>query len=327
MTATIGWGIIGAGAIAGTFATGLAELPDARLIAVGSRTAEGATAFADRFAVPHRHASYEALASDPAVDVVYVATPHAFHHPAVRLCLESGKPVLCEKPFALNARQAADMVALARSRDLFLMEAMWTRFLPAFGRLRGLVAGGVVGDPRLLAADFGFRHGGGPEHRLFDLALGGGALLDIGSYVVSLASMLFGPVEQAVGFAQLGPTGVDHESAFVLRHAEGRLAQGTAAIRVATPQEATVIGTDGFVRVHPLWWRARRLTVTTANGRTEEIEAPYDGNGYQFEAAEVMRCLREGRRESDVMPLAETVGIARAMDELRRQWGLRYPGE
>jgi len=327
MTAAIGWGIIGAGAIAGTFAAGLAELPDARLVAVGSRTAEGAAAFADRFGVPRRHASYHDLAADPAVDVVYVATPHPLHHPAVRLCLEAGKPVLCEKPFALNARQAADMVALARGRDLFLMEAMWTRFLPAIRRLREVVAAGAIGDPRLLAADFGFRHGGGPEHRLFDPALGGGALLDVGSYVVSLASMLFGPAEQAVGLARLGPTGVDHESAFVLRHAGGRLAQGTAAIRVATPQEATVIGTDGFVRVHPCWWRATRLTVTTADGGTQEIEEPYPGNGYQFEAAEVMRCLREGRRESDAMPPAETVAIAATMDQLRAQWGLRYPGE
>jgi predicted dehydrogenase len=199
--------------------------------------------------------------------------------------------------------------------------------MTAIGRLRELVGGGAIGDPRLLAADFGFRHSGGPTHRLFDPALGGGALLDVGAYMVSLASMLFGPAEQVAGLAHRGPTGVDEQSAFVLRHAEGRLAQAMAAIRVATPQEATVIGTDGSIRVHPLWWKATRLTVTDADGRSETIDEPFSGNGYQLEAVEVMRCLRQGRRESDVMPLDETVGVIRTMDELRAQWGLRYPGE
>lgn len=323
----IRWGILGTGRIAGLFATGLTALPDAELVAVGSRAAATAARFADEHGVPRRHPSYAALAADPEVDIVYVATPHPVHHAAVRLCLEAGKAVLCEKPFTVNAAQAADLIGLARARRLLLMEAMWTRFLPLMERFRGLVAAGAIGEPRLLTADFGFRHDGGPEHRLFDPALAGGALLDVGVYLVSLASMLFGPPERVTGFAHLGPTGVDEQAALVLGYPGGRLAQLTAAVRTATPQEVTLMGTDGSLRIHPLWWKPTRMTLTRPGLPDESFEIPFAGNGYNYEAAEAMRCLRAGETESPVMPLAETLAVLRTLDEARALWALRYPME
>jgi predicted dehydrogenase len=324
---TIRWGILGTGRIAGLFATGLTVVPDAELAAVGSRAIETAERFGDEFGVPRRHASYEALAEDDAVDVIYVATPHPMHHPAVRLCLEAGKPVLCEKPFTINAAQAADLIALARDRRLFLMEAMWTRFLPLIGRFRELIAAGAIGEPRLLTADFGFRHPGGPEHRLFNPDLGGGALLDVGVYLVSLASMVFGAHDRAIGLAHLGPTGVDEQASLVFGYPGGQLAQLTAATRTDTPQEVTLMGTEGSLRIHPLWWKPTRMTLTRPDGSTEPFDIPYDGNGYGCEAAEVMRCLRAGALESPIMPLDETLAVVQTLDGIRAQWGLRYPME
>lgn len=321
------WGILGTGAIAEKFATGLQSLPDARLAAVGSRAAATAEAFADRFGAPRRHGSYAALAADPEVDIVYVATPHPMHHTAARLCLEAGKPVLVEKPFAVNAGQAKEVIALARERDLFLMEAMWTRFLPLMGRLRALVAEGAIGQPRMLAADFGFRMTPDPAHRLFAPELAGGALLDVGVYVVSLASMLFGPPNRGTGLAEIGPTGVDEQAALVLGYPGGELAQLTCAITLNTPQEVTLMGTAGAIRIHPLWWKPTTLTLARPGQPDETIEEPYAGNGYNYEAAEAMRCLRAGERESPVMPLDETLSIVRTLDQARAQWGLRYPGE
>jgi predicted dehydrogenase len=327
----IRWGILGPGAIAEKFATGLGVLADAELAAVGSRTAAGAAAFADRFGATRRHASYAALAADPDVDIVYVATPHPMHHAAARRCLEAGKAVLCEKPFALNAAEARDLVALARDRNLFLMEAMWTRFLPAVVRLRELVAAGAIGEVRLLTADFGFRKEFDPAHRLFDPGLGGGALLDIGVYMVSLASMLFGPPTEVRTLAALAPTGVDDTAALLLGYGNGngnrRVAQLSATIAAATPQEATVVGEAGWIRLHPLWWRAEALTLAVAGREPEVITAPFLGNGYAHEAMEAMRCLRAGLTESSGMPLAETVSVMETLDRVRAEWGLRYPGE
>jgi predicted dehydrogenase len=188
----IRWGILGTGRIAGQFARGLAALDDAELVAVGSRAAQTAAEFADEHGVPHRHASYADLAADPDLDAIYVATPHPFHKGNSLLCLGAGKAVLCEKPFTINAAEAEEVVAAARGQGRFLMEAMWTRFVPAAARVRELLAEGAIGEVRMLRADFGYRAGIDPNGRLFNLALGGGALLDVGVYTVSFASMVFG---------------------------------------------------------------------------------------------------------------------------------------
>lgn len=325
MAEKIRWGILGTGGIASKFADGLTALPDAETAAVGSRTQESADRFGDKYQIPRRHSSYEALANDPDVDVIYIATPHTFHAENTRLCLEAGKAVLCEKPFAINAQEAQGMVALARQKGLFLMEAMWTRYLPIIVHVRRLIADGVIGEVRMLNADFGFRTGFNPEGRLFNPDLGGGALLDVGIYPVSLAYALFGKPAEVKTLAGLGATGIDEQSAYLFGYPGGQLALLSSAVRTSTPHEAIIAGTDGMIRI-PSWWNARQFTLTK-NGETSVIELPFHGNGYNYEAAEVMRCLREGLLESDTMSLDETLSIMGTLDAIREQWGLVYPKE
>lgn len=327
MRRRIGWGILGTGAIAHKFACGLAALDDADLVAVGSRSARGAEEFAEEFRVPHRHATYKSLADDEDVDVVYVATPNAFHRESCLLCLEAGKAVLCEKPFALSAAQAEEVIREARQRNLFLMEAMWMRFLPVMGVVRGWVADGAVGDVRMVTADFGFRAEYNAEGRLFDLRLGGGSLLDVGVYTVSLASMVLGPNPTSVeSTARLGPSGVDEQAAYILGYEGGQLAVLSSAIRTQTPHEARIIGTEGLVEIDPDFHRATSATLKV-KGKTQRVELPMEGNGFNYEAVEVGHCLRAGILESEIMPLAETLGVMRILDRIRGLWGMTYPGE
>jgi len=324
---TIRWGILGTGAIAARFAEGLTILPDAELRAVGSRSIRTAGAFADRFGIAHRHASYDALAQDKEVDAVYIATPHPYHREHSILCLRAGKAVLCEKPFTINAAEAQDVIDVARQEGRLLMEAMWTRFLPAIAKVRDLLQTGAIGALRLASADFGFRAPLNPKHRLFDPQLGGGALLDVGVYVVSFASMVFGPPARVVGMAHLGETGVDEQSAMILGYDEGQLFMGHAAVRTNTPQDASLVGTEGWMRIHSPWWRPDTITLTRHGGKDETFHLPFEGNGYNYEAAEIMNCLRSGRLESAAMPLSESLQIMQTLDQIRGQWGLRYPME
>ena len=327
MTDTIRWGILSTGRIAKQFAEGLSVLPDAELVAVGSRTQSSADAFGDAFGVARRHASYAALAEDPDVDVIYIGTPHSLHCENSILCLEADKAVLCEKPFAINASEAGDVIALAREKSLFLMEAMWTRFLPIIVQARGLVADGAIGELRMLNADFGFRADFDPKSRLFDPHLGGGALLDVGIYPMSLASMLFGAPTRVTSMAQLGETNVDEQAAIILSYDGGQLAIVSTAIRTDTPVEATLIGTKGRIRIHSPWYYGTALTLSVKDHEDVVMRLPYKGNGYTHEAIEVMRCLQEGKLESDTMPLDETLSIMETMDTIRAQWGLKYPME
>ncbi len=323
----IRWGILSTGHIAQKFARGLAALPDAELVAVGSRTQETADVFGAAFDIPHRHPSYEALVEDPDVDVVYVATPHALHCEDTLLCLNAGKAVLCEKPFAINAQEAETMVALAREKRLFLMEAMWSRFLPLLVKVRELVDDGVLGEVRMLNADFGFRAAIDPQGRLFDPELGGGALLDVGVYPVSLALMLLGPPARVTSMAHLGEAGVDEQNAILLGYEKGQLAMLWSAVRTTTHHEASIFGTEARVRMHAPWWRGEALTLSRQGQEDKVMDLPFKANGYNYEAAEVMTCLREGKLESDVMPLDETLEIMKILDTIRAQWGLTYPTE
>jgi len=321
------WGILGTGAIARQFVEGLGVLPEAEVLAVGSRSEASAERFAGERGIPRRYASYEDLAADPDLDVVYVATPHPFHAENAELCLAAGKAVLCEKPFTVNAAEAERVAGLAREKGLFLMEGMWTRFFPLMERLRNLLSTGELGEPRMLSADFGFRAPLDPASRLFAPDLGGGALLDVGVYCVSLASMVLGAPVRTAGLSHLGETGVDEQAAMILEHEAGRLSTLSIGIRTATPQEATIPGTEGYVKIHSPWWRPTTMTISRPGEEDETVEAPITGNGFNYEAAEVMRCLDEGRTESAVMPLDETLSVMSAMDELRGAWGLRYPSE
>lgn len=322
----IRWGILGTGKIAGKFAQALPLVPDAELVAVGSRSVETARRFAAANGVSRAYGSYEELARDPEVDVVYVATPHVLHAENTLLCLEAGKPVLCEKPFTLNAAEARQVIAFARERGLYVMEAMWMRFIPLVRRFRELIEEGAIGEPLLLHADFGFRADFPPEHRLYDPRLGGGALLDLGVYPIHLAYMVWGKPDTVSGVAHLGPTGVDEQGGMVLGYAGGHMAVLSTSTRVDTPVEATLMGAAGRMRLHRRFHHATRLTITTEAGE-QSIEMPFTGNGLQYEALEVMRCLKEGRTESDIMPLDETLSIMETLDALRSMWGLRYPGE
>ena len=321
------WGILGTGAIARQFVEGLGALPEAEVLAVGSRSEASAERFAEERGIPRRYASYEDLAADPDLDVVYVATPHPFHAENAELCLAAGKAVLCEKPFTVNAAEAERVVALARERGLFLMEGMWTRFFPLMERVRALISTGGIGEPRMLKADFGFRAPLDPASRLFAPDLGGGALLDVGVYCVSLASMVLGQPIRTAGISHIGETGVDEQAAMILEHEAGRLSTLSIGIRTATPQEATIAGTEGYLKIRAPWWRPTTMTISRPGEEDETVEAPITGNGFNYEAAEVVWCLDEGRTESDVMPLDETLSVMRAMDDFRGAWGLRYPSE
>ena len=321
------WGIIGAGSIAGRFSEALAALPEAERLAVGSRSGDSADRFAEAHGFARAYPSYEKLAADPDVDVVYVATPHPFHAENAELCLRAGKAVLCEKPFTVNAAEARRLVGLARERDLFLMEGMWTRFFPLMGRLRRMLADGAIGEPRMLTVDFGFRAELDPASRLFDPKLGGGALLDVGVYCVSFASMVLGKPVRGTGLSHLGETGVDEQFAATLEHGEGRISAITAGTRTASPHEATVLGTGGYARIHSPWWQPEAMTISRPGREDEVVKEPTEDNGFRYEAEEVMRCLTAGERESRIMPLEETVSVMDAMDEIRAAWGLRYPGE
>ncbi len=326
MSDTINWGIIGTGNIARKFAEGLAAAEGARLVAVGSRSQQSADDFATKFNVPHRHASYEALAADPEVQAVYVATPHTLHMDNSILCLNARKAVLCEKPFAINTAQAKATVAAARKNKTFVMEAMWTRFLPVIAKARELVAAGAIGEVRMVTADFGFRAGWNPQSRLLNPALGGGALLDVGIYTVAFSSMLLGAPTKIAAMSHIGESGVDEQSAIVLGHDRGQLAVLHTAVRTGTPQEARILGTEGSIHL-PGFWHGQKLVLNQNGKETQTLDLPYLGNGYTHEAIEVMNCLRAGKKQSDIMPTSETLSIIKTLDKIRAKVGLKYPME
>lgn len=320
------WGILGTGRIATKFAEALAALPEAELVAVGSRNQGSADAFRAQFKAKRAHGSYEALAADREVQAVYIGTPHPFHCENAILCLEAGKAVLVEKPFALNASQAQRMIDAARSAGRFLMEAMWTHFLPAVVRFLELARQGAIGEPTLFHADFGFQSPFDPKSRLFDPALGGGSLLDVGVYPVSLAQRLFGDPLRIQSSAVLGATGVDEQAAMILDFHGGTQAVMSSAVRVETGNAAVLSGTRGRLRIEPPFWRGQQLSLSGA-GKEERIELPFLGNGFSHQAREVMECLSEGRVESPRMSHAFSLAVMRTLDQIRAPWGLKYPGE
>ncbi|MFL6699497.1 MAG: Gfo/Idh/MocA family protein [Vitreoscilla sp.] len=336
----IGWGLIGAGGISDQLARALSHVPEARLVAVGSRDVAKARAFIDQprghetIREPVRaHGSYRALVDDPEVDVVYIGTPHPDHIDSMRLALAAGKAVLCEKPFTLNRREAAEAVALARRHDAFLMEAMWMRYVPAMVELKRLVGEGAIGEPVSVSADFGFSAAGLPaSHRALSPALAGGGLLDIGIYPLNLAAFVLGEIVGVQADAELGPTGVDVHTVFNLRHVGGQRSQGMCSLRATTACRATILGTDGRIDVSPPFYAAQQLHLARGTRPWEEtpvevIDRPWRGSRYVGQVEEVHRCLRAGLAESPVMPLDETVALVGWMDTMRAQFGLRYPGE
>jgi len=327
MSDKIRWGLIGLGWISRKFAKGLAFVPDAEVYAVASRSQEKADAFGAEFGASKCYGSYEELANDPNVNVAYIGTPNNYHLSQTLLCLKAGKHVLCEKPFAVNAKEARVMIDCAREKKLFLMDAFWTRYFPAMYKLRELLAEKIIGDVMLVTADFGGRGPVVPEKRHFNPDLAGGAMLDVGSYCIQFASMIYSkPPTDIVSQVAIGETGVDELSVLVFKYSDYEMATLTSAIRLSTPHEARVMGTEGYIAI-PNFWHPDELTVVRSGQAPETLRFPYEGEGFQFEAIEVGQCIRAGLTESPVYPLDETLAIMETMDRIRADWGLRYPFE
>ncbi|MDT4992080.1 MAG: hypothetical protein QOH97_1972 [Actinoplanes sp.] len=324
MTDTVRWGVLGTGGIAATFAGDLPRVDGAQLAAVGSRSVASAERFAREHGFARAHGSWAGLAADPEVDVVYVATPHAFHLGAALACLVGGKAVLCEKPITLDLAGAAHLVQEARARGLFLMEAMWMRCNPAIRKLVELLADGAIGEVTSVHADLGLRGPFGPEHRLRDPALGGGALLDLGVYPVNLAHLVLGPPATVTSWAHLTPEGVDDNTAVVLGYGSGAVAALTCGLVGASRNAATITGTRGRIDLPEGFYAPQGFTLHSGDV-AEVFESPFEGRGYQFEAAEVQRCLRAGELESPLMPHDTTLEIMNLLDTVRDQIGVAYP--
>ncbi|WP_433449914.1 Gfo/Idh/MocA family protein [Streptomyces sp. CA-142005] len=324
------WGILATGGIAAAFAADLVDLPDAEIAAVASRRRESAQAFAERFGAERAYGDWESLAADPDIDVVYVATPHSAHRAAAGLCLEAGRNVLCEKPFTLNLRETEELVALAREHDRFLMEAMWMYCNPLVRRLKALVDDGAIGDVRTVQADFGLAGPFPPAHRLRDPALGGGALLDLGVYPVSFAQLLLGEPDAVAGSALLSPEGVDLQTGAVLSWESGAMAALHCSIVGGTGGTASVTGSRGRIDVPSGFFHPERFVLHRDGSEPEEFAAdPADGprTTLRHEAAEVMRALRAGEKESPLVPLEGSLAVMRTLDAVRERIGVRYPGD
>jgi predicted dehydrogenase len=322
--APIRWGILATGAIARAFVSDLALLPDAEVTAVGSRSQEAAERFAAAHGIPRAHGRWEALAADPDVDVIYVATPHSAHHAAALTCLRAGKAVLCEKPLTLNLAQAEELAETARSNGVFLMEAMWMRFFPAMHTICGLIADGTIGDVTAVQADFGLSGSFDVTHRLRAPELGGGALLDLGVYPVTFAHIMLGAPDRIESWAQLTPEGVDENTGMILGYPSGALAALTCSLVGDTPRTAAITGTRGRIELPRDFYRPAGFTLVRGDADPEYVPAPFEGLGYHLEAAEVQRCLREGLLESPIAPLAETLAVMSTLDAVRERIGVEY---
>ena len=324
-------GIIGAGWIAHKMAQALAPLSDAEVLAIASRSEQKAREFADEYGIERAYGSYEELVSDPDVDLVYVATPHSHHYPHARLALEHDKPVLVEKAFTANAREAEELLRIAKERKVFITEAIWTRYMPLSLKVKELMASGIIGEPRILTATLCYMME--QKERIVRLDLCGGALLDLGVYVLNFARMYFGTdIVRTVTNCHLGDFGkfangakVDMMESISLSYADGRMANLQAGCLTLNDRQGIISGTDGYIRVDNVncpelieVWRNYELV--------ERIERPADMvNGYEYQVLECKRCLEEGLLESPMMPHDETLAIMRQMDELRQEWGVHYP--
>lgn len=326
MADKIQWGILSTGNIAGQFARDLRVTKHAELAAVASRTLEKAEAFADEHNARKAYGSYEALAADPELDVVYIGTPHSCHKDDTLLCLKHGKHVLCEKPFALNTREVEEMINAAHNADRFLMEAMWMYFIPSIQKTQELVRRGVLGEVRMVRADFAFQADLAPGGRLTNPALGGGALLDIGIYPLALAQIVFAsPPESVTSAAHFSDTGVDLQSGIVMQYDGGACAVLSCSLETSMPQEAVIAGTKGTLRIPNEFYHSDAL-ILCRDGAEEVMTFDRRGIGYYWEAEEVGRCIRQGQRESSVFPHRESLALMDTMDRIRDLWGLTYPG-
>jgi len=319
------WGILATGGIARKFASDLKLLPDTELHAVASRNAERAREFAELYGAAKYYGTYEELAADPDIDIVYIASPHMRHYSDAILCFENGKAVLCEKPVAINTKQFKIMVESARKNGTFFMEALWTRFIPSFKKLMALIADGSIGDIRLIESDFCFNAPYNPDGRLFNPLLGGGSLLDIGLYPVFLALELAGKPTDIKAMANFSSTGVDSSCTMLFSHEKGVLSVLFSSIVTQGRIEAVLHGSKGLLRLNKYWHIPTTLDLIPDNRDLIHHEFQEPGFGYQYEAEEVMRCVRNGMTESDIFPLSKSLQLIETLDKVRSITGIRYP--
>ena len=326
--APIRWGILGAGGIAAKFTADLIRTPGNVLAAVGARQAERAAGFAERFGAPRSYGSYQQLAADPDVDVVYIATTHPGHHDQALMAIEAGKAVLVEKPVCLNAADAREVFAAAAAAGVFAMEAMWMRTNPLIRKAQELVAGSAIGELVSVRAEMGLGRPFDASHRLYDLANGGGALLDLGIYPVTFGWIFLGRPSAVSVTGALAATGSDATVAMQWSYPDGRDAQLWCSAPVKVPYRALVVGTEGWIRAEGRFHRPSALTVMMG-GLESRLDDPLgaDVHGYGPEIAEVARCLRAGLTESPLIPAADTIAILELLDGMRAELGVRYPGE
>ncbi|MDT7581982.1 MAG: hypothetical protein QOK35_3246 [Pseudonocardiales bacterium] len=319
---TVRWGVVGPGRIASKVVADLPLVPGAEAVAVASRSIDRAKAFAAEHGFVRAHGSYRDLVDDPDVDVVYIATPHPQHRAVALAALRAGKAVLVEKAFTVTPQATREIVALARETGGFAMEAMWTRFQPAIVRMRELLADGAVGEVRAVQVDLGVRNPLRPGDRFVAPELGGGALFDLTVYPISFAQMVLGTPTAVSAHGVVTPDGVDLEESVVLAFASGATATSTTTLRCATPGQARVFGTDGWIDVLPRFHHPDTIVLHREGHEPEEITAPHTGGGYYHELIEVTECVAAGRGESAVMPLSDTVTVQDVMAEVAAQIGM-----
>jgi len=325
----IRWGILSTGFIAEQFVQGLKHAPGSEAVAVGSRSQKTANKFGRKYKIEKRYDSYVGLAADPDVDIIYIGTPHPYHFENAMMCLDAGKHVLLEKPFTVNAGEARQLIAKAREKKLFLMEAMWTRFFPIIKRMNEVIEAGTIGEIATLTGGLYHSQKYDPKGRHFALELGGGALLDVGIYPLSFTWMLMGRPDKVSSMAYFGETGADYRSSYTLLYEDkGVVAFLGSSVSSTSPAEFHIGGTRGSIRIHEDFFRPDTITVHEwGKKRGQVIKEPYKGNGYQFEAIHVAQCIRDGKTESEVVPLDESLMLMELMDAIRAEWGLKYPGE
>ena len=321
------WGIIGTGSIARKMAEALPHVPQSRLYAIGSRNMHTAAKFAQQYGVEKVYGSYEELVRDPAVDIVYIATPHNLHYENTIMGLNHGKHVLCEKPFAVNGREVRGMISKAKEVNRFLMEAMWTRFLPGLIRVKEMIDEGRIGRIRLLKADFGINVPFDPNHRLYNRELIGGSLLDLGIYPLFLSLLLLGKPGTIKALAGIGATGVDYNCSIALGYEEETIAVLYSSAVAKTDISAAVYGEKGTIVFDNWWYMPVPVKLITPEGREIPIPAESVGNGYNYEAAELIRCLEKGSIQSEMMSWDFSLLLIDTLDAIRREIGLVYEGE
>lgn len=319
------WGILGPGGIANAFAKDL-RTADMTIAAVGSRSIERAQAFADTYAIPRAHGSYRALAEDPDVDIVYIATPHPQHVEPALLMLEHGKHVLIEKAFTANANEAQRIAEAAARHGLLALEAMWTRYLPHMTRIRDIIAAGTLGTVTALIADHTQSLSTDPAHRINNPDLGGGALLDLGVYPISFAWDLFGEPERIMAAGVLGATGTDTQVQATLTYAGGQVASTFSSCIARGTNTAAIIGTEASILIDPVWYTATSFRVVATDGTTiEEYQSSVAGRGMQYQALAAEALIASGDLSGGLLPITESVAIMRTLDEIRAQLGVVYP--